>query len=453
MKIRCKKSINLIILALLISTFLSTNVFGSTIKDGPQPPATFSQSIVVMDEKTGQILYEKGGDILCMPASTTKVMTAILAIENLDLDSMVTVGPKPPYAEGSSMGFKEGEIVMVRDLLYALLLHSANDSAEILAEAVSGTTEEFAKLMSQKAAELGATNTTFVNPSGLTGEENNLTTAKDLAMITAAAARIPELLEISQTLSYKLPFTNLVTDTNRWATNKNSLMIKSSEYYYEPIILGKTGWTPAAGYAFTTVGEKDGQRIIVSILKSVNQGTYWKETKELMEWAFNNFTVYKLYEKDQNLKKVIAKNGDEIDLIADSDFYYTGVKNLSTQSPHLEFNESLAITGNYKAGEVIDKAKVILDGEDLGTINLVAKTDITIESEDQVPVNEPLSPDSNTTPVKKAASYAIGIFLLFTLIILSVRLINRSRQRKLRRRTMSAKRLEYYKNRDNLSAK
>ena len=230
-------------------------------------------------------------------------------------------------------------------------------------------------------------------------------------------------------------------------------MIKSSEYYYEPIILGKTGWTPAAGYAFTTVGEKDGQRIIVSILKSVNQGTYWKETKELMEWAFNNFTVYKLYEKDQNLKKVIAKNGDEIDLIADCDFYYTGVKNLSTQSPHLEFNETLAITGNFKAGEVIDKAKVILDGEDLGTINLVAKTDITIESEDQVPVNEPLSPDSNTTPVKKAASYAIGIFLLFTLIILSVRLINRSRQRKLRRRTMSAKRLEYYKNRDNLSAK
>lgn len=448
MKIRCKKSMKLVILALFISTFFSINVLGSTIADGPQPPTTYSQSIVVMDEKTGQILYEKGGDIQCMPASTTKVMTAILAFENLDLDSMVTVGPKPPYAEGSSMGFKEGEIVMVRDLLYALLLHSANDAAEILAEAVSGTSEEFAKLMNQKAAELGTTNTTFVNPSGLTGEENNLTTAKDLAIITAAAARIPELLEISQTLSYKLPFTNLVTDTNRWATNKNSLMIKSSDYYYEPVILGKTGWTPAAGYAFTTVGEKDGQRIVVSILKSVNQGTYWKETKELMEWAFNNFTVYKLYEKDQNLKKVIAKNGDEIDLIADKDFYYTGVKNLANQTPHLEFNDELAITGNFKAGEIIDTAKVILDGNDLGSINLVAKTDITLVDDDKTKVDNPSSPLANIAPVKKAASYAIGIFLLFTLIVLTVRFVNRRRQRKLRRRSMSAKRLEYYKNRD-----
>lgn len=448
MKIRCKKSIKSIILALLISTLFSTSVLGSTIADGPQPPATYSQSIVVMDEKTGQILYEKGGDIQCMPASTTKVMTAILAFENLDLDAMVTVGQKPPYAEGSSMGFKEGEIVMVRDLLYALLLHSANDAAEILAEAVSGTTEEFAKLMNQKALELGTTNTTFVNPSGLTGDENNLTTAKDLALITAAAARIPELLEISQTLSHKLPFTNLVTDTNRWATNKNSLMIKSSEYYYEPIILGKTGWTPAAGYAFTTVGEKDGQRIVISILKSVNQGTYWKETKELMEWAFNNFTVYKLYAKDQSLKKVIAKNGDEIDLVADMDFYYTGVKNLTTQSPHLEFNDELAITGNFKAGETVDTAKIILDGNDIGSINLVAKTDITLVDEDKTKQDDPSSPLANIAPVKKAASYAIGIFLLFTLIILSVRFFNRRRLRKLRRRNMSAKRLEYYKNRD-----
>jgi D-alanyl-D-alanine carboxypeptidase len=406
-----------------------------------------------MDEKTGQILYEKGGDIQCMPASTTKVLTAILAFEKLDLDSMVTVGAKPPYAEGSSMGFKEGEIVMVRDLLYALLLHSANDSAEILAEAISGSTEEFAKLMNQKAVELGTTNTTFVNPSGLTGEENNLTTAKDLAIITAAAAQIPELLEISQTLSYKLPLTNLVTDTNRWATNKNSLMIKSSEYYYEPIILGKTGWTSDAGYAFTSVAEKDGQRVIVSILKSINQGTYWKETKELMEWAFNNFTVYKLYEKDQNLKKVIAKNGDEIDLVADKDFYYTGVKNLTNNTPHLEFKEDLAITGNFKAGEIIDTAKVILDSNNIGLINLVAKTDITLVSDDKTAEDDPSAPITNVTPVKKAASYAIGIFLLFTLIILSVRFINRSKQRKLRKRSMSAKRLEYYKNRDNFNAK
>ena len=160
-------------LIVMIGIPVKGNVFNITV---PAPP-TESESIVVMDADTGVILYDKQGDASYMPASTTKVMTAILTMENLKLDQLITVGPKPPFAEGSSMGFKEGEIVSVENLLYCLLLQSANDSAEILAEAISGTKEDFAILMTNKAKEIGAVNTTFMNPSGLHVEgSNNYTT-------------------------------------------------------------------------------------------------------------------------------------------------------------------------------------------------------------------------------------------------------------------------------------
>lgn len=431
-----------------MSTLLSSTVSGSTVKGGPPPPTTYSESIVVMDADTGQILYEKNGDIQCMPASTTKVMTALLVIENLDLNKMIIVGKNPPFTEGASMGFKEGEVVMAKELLYALLLHSANDAAEIFAEEISGSTEEFAKLMNEKAKELGATNTSFINPSGLTGEESNLTTARDLALITAAAAQKPELLEISQTLSHMLPLTNLVTDVNRWATNKNKLMSQSSEFYYEPIILGKTGWTPDAGYSFTAIGEKDDQRIVVTMLKSVNQKVYWTETKELMEWAFNNFSVYKLYSEGQTLKKIITKNGDEVNLVADKDFYYAGEKSETTPVAYLEFSEALNLTGNVKAFEVIDTATVLVDGIEAGSINLVAEKDVILAAEKNVETMTETDKTESGTTVRNAASYVAGILFLIAGLMLIVRFVNKSRRQRMKRRKMSPKRMEYYKKRE-----
>ena len=150
-------------------------------------PNLYSEGVYLMDATTGKVLYEKNANVQYMPASTTKVMTAILALENCKLDEEVTIGENPPLADGSAIGLAQGETYTIEELLLGLLLESGNDCAEAIAEHISGSNEEFAKLMNEKAKELGATNTNFKNPSGLT-EEGHLTTAHDLALIMKYAS-------------------------------------------------------------------------------------------------------------------------------------------------------------------------------------------------------------------------------------------------------------------------
>jgi len=435
-----------IILTLALSASMTHMAAASTIDTEISPPATYSESIVVMDAETGVILYDKNGEEVYMPASTTKVMTAILALEMLELDQMVTVGAKPPYAEGASMGFKEGEEVMVIDLIYALMLHSANDAAEILAEAVSGTTEEFARLMTERAHKIGAVNTIFRNPSGLHVEgDNNYTTARDLALITAEAGKNEKLLEISRTRSHMLPLTNLVTDMNRWATNKNSLMRQSSEYYYEPVILGKTGWTPNAGYAHTAMADLNGRKVVVSILKGVNQSTYWTETRELMEWAFQNTSVHVLYKKGQEMKKILLPDGEEQALVAKEDFNYISADPDESPKPVLEFGDK-EITEGYVSGDTIDTVRVLLNEKEIGTIELVCENDI-VYTEAELEENAFLDETEGKGILKKLFSLVLGIVVIFGLLIFGFRTLHMSKRRK--RRRMSNKRLEYLKRIEN----
>ncbi len=426
-------------LIVMIGIPVKGNVFNITV---PAPP-TESESIVVMDADTGVILYDKQGDASYMPASTTKVMTAILTMENLKLDQLITVGPKPPFAEGSSMGFKEGEIISVENLLYCLLLQSANDSAEILAEAISGTKEDFAILMTNKAKEIGAVNTTFMNPSGLHVEgSNNYTTAKDLALITAYAGKFKKLLEIEQVRSYMLPLTNLVTDTNRWVANKNDLFKKDSECYYEPVIFAKTGWTPTAGNAHTALAEKDGKRVIVSILRGASQKTYWQETKNLMEWAFEHTYVMPLYAKGQEIKSITLPNGKETTLRAKDDFFYISSQKES-MNPFLSFDD-LIIEKDYKSGEVIHKATIMVDEKEIGTLDLVSDDDILFLVETGIlEKGEDLSQSSALDLSQNVLVVGISVSGLILVALFSIRAYNISKQKK--RRSLARQNLLYKK--------
>ncbi len=445
MKYIFKRMISTGVMALVMVTLLGIPVKGNAFDLQVQAPATYSESIVVMDADTGLVLYDKQGETSYMPASTTKVMTAVLAMENLKLDQMITVGAKPPFAEGSSMGFKEGEVVMVKDLIYSLLLQSANDAAEILAEAISGTTEKFATLMTNKAKEIGAENTIFMNPSGLHLEgANNFTTARDLALITAYASKYENIIEIGQVHSYMLPFTNLLTDTNRWVSNKNDLFKESSESYYGNITFAKTGWTPSAGYAHTALGEKNGKRIVVSILNGVNQKTYWQETKELMEWAFDYVDVYPLYSRGQEIKKVMLSNGNETTLVSRDNFYYVTT---STEKPLalLKFND-VTLDKDYKSGDIIDVAKVIIDDKEMGTLDLVCEDDIILlgNSSPLLPDNPGKAPISSK--VKTTLTMGFSVVGILVIMFLSVRMYNISRRKKRkflsRRRMLALKRKE-----------
>lgn len=391
-----------------------------------------------MDYDSGQVIQSKNMDMPLMPASTTKMMTALLVMENAELEELVTIGKNPPLAEGASMNFKETEQVYVRDLLYSLIIKSANDAAIALAEHISGSSESFANLMNQRAKELGAKNTNFLNPNGLT-KEGHVTTAYDLSLISREVAKHQYLIDIFHTASYKLPPTNLVPE--RWATTKNQLFMKSSPFYFDPTVVAKTGFTPEARYTYTAVAEKDGKRFIVSILKSPSQNTPYTETLALFNWAFENCNAIRLYAKDQLVEEVILKSGTRLPLLVEDDFYVVRTDGKSSVTPTLVYKTDSITEGSFQKGQVVSEADVMVDGAIVGKVNLISSKDIALVQSEAVK-GEPL--------LSRILSYIIPVlygFAILILLLLAVRAVNLSRRRKRRRVTVSSRKLHEYRNR------
>lgn len=255
----------------------------------PAVPEVSGESAVLMEADTGAVLYEKNSHKKLYPASITKIMTGLLAIENCNMDDVVTYSGQAlsslPY-DAAKLGLVSGEEMTVKDSLYALLLRSCNDVAVGLAYNVSGSEEEFARLMTKRAQELGATDTNFVNSSGLQ-DENHYTTAYDMALITKAAIANPVFTEISGTEKYVLPVTNRC-DLERTQINRHQMLVSTSGSYYSYAVAGKTGYTDEAGRTLVTVAKKDGKTLICVFMNTTDEEVY-NDTRNLFEWGFNYF--------------------------------------------------------------------------------------------------------------------------------------------------------------------
>ena len=274
----------------------------------------YSNCLLLMEKNTGDILYEKNAYEKMYPASTTKIMTAILVIENCYLNEFVTVSASsisavpPTY---SLSGLQAGEKLRVEDLLYILLIPSANDVANLLAEHTSGSIPAFAELMNKKAESLGLTGSHFTNPSGV-HDKDLYTTAHDLAILTRYAMDNKKFMDIVKTPTFTIPSTNLHPDEDRSFTNSNLLLIKSdSNYYYDYATGIKTGFTDPAGDCLVASAKKDGVEFISVCLKGsrLNNGLREKfiDCKSLFDFAFDNYTTFykNLQEGNQNLSEII----------------------------------------------------------------------------------------------------------------------------------------------------
>lgn len=242
-------------------------------------------SAVAVDAYTGRVLFSKKPDRKIYPASTTKVMTALLALEHLDPDQVVTVSRNCLVGE-SSIYLEEGEKITVRDLLYGLMLKSGNDAAVALAEAVAGSVSDFAQMMNERAEELGCVNSHFENPHGLPND-NHYTTAGDYAKVVMAAMQHEEFMTIIGTQKYTL-HTEKTDGTTREYTvsNTNKLLPNSGEEFaYEYMLGGKTGYTDAAQNAFVGISEKEGVRVVTVVFGSTQEYKWW-DTRKLANYAF-----------------------------------------------------------------------------------------------------------------------------------------------------------------------
>jgi D-alanyl-D-alanine carboxypeptidase (penicillin-binding protein 5/6) len=231
---------------------------------------------VVLDASTGRVLYAKNPGLRLMPASTTKLMTALIAVEKADLQDVVTVSRHAANVAPTRSGFREGDKVTVETLLYAALMKSANDAAVALAEAAAGSEEEFVQLMNRKALAIGATDTRFINANGLPGK-GQYTTAFDLAKIMRQAIKHPVLKSVLGTR-----VTELSTEAGKTVMVKNTNKLLWTD---EDLLGGKTGFTQAARHCFVCAGERREDTLIVALLGAPSRSALWKETEGLMDFG------------------------------------------------------------------------------------------------------------------------------------------------------------------------
>jgi D-alanyl-D-alanine carboxypeptidase (penicillin-binding protein 5/6) len=235
-----------------------------------------SRAAVVMDAVTGRVLYAKNPDLMLLPASTTKLMTALVVVERANLSSVTTVSAKAAATAPTKAGLKAGDKVTLENLLYAALMKSANDAAVALAEGVAGSEEAFVTLMNRKAISIGADDTHFVNANGLPAKGQHIT-AYDLSKIMREAIKYPILKEILGTR-----ITEVSTETGKTMFIKNTNRLLWSD---EELLGGKTGYTRKARHCFVCAGERENETIIVALLGAPSRDLLWKESEELMNFG------------------------------------------------------------------------------------------------------------------------------------------------------------------------
>ncbi len=261
-------------------------------------PKLQAQSAILMEASTGQVLFGKNADLPMPPASLTKIMTAILVLERCGLDEQVRASKRATRAKASSMHLQEGEQVRVRDLLYALMLRSANDAAVALAEHTAGSVEHFVQLMNEKARAIGATRTHFVNPHGL-HHPHHYSTARDLALIARYAMENPQFRAIVS--QRKVMISRSHNQQDLWMVSRARFL---DMYPWAEGI--KTGYTRQAGFCFAGAASRNGRRLITVVLNSPQRE---QDTIALMEYGFRYWQPIALGWAGQLIGKVAVKNG------------------------------------------------------------------------------------------------------------------------------------------------
>ena len=335
-----------IILVLVLNMVFSKQGFGEETKELMESELS-AKSAVLIDGKTGRVLFGKNYNNKMAMASTTKIMTCIVALENASPDEVVEISKRAASMPKVHMNAIKGEKYKIGDLLYAMMLESYNDVAVAVAEGVAGSVEEFAKLMNKKAGEIGAVNTNFVTPNGLDAK-GHFSTAYDMALIGAYAIKNQQFLKITNTKSYS--FYDCSNKRHIVVNNKDAFLNMSSD-----VIGIKTGFTGDAGYCFVGAVKSNNRVYVSCVLASgwpPNKTYKWRDTTKLMDYGKNNFDTKKIL-KNRISFPVNIENGTKKQIIAVAIGPYKAlVSKNDTVEAKTEFNYELPIKSGEKIGEV-----------------------------------------------------------------------------------------------------
>lgn len=331
-----------------------------------EPAELYALSAVLMDGESGRVLYEKDGERPLANASTTKVLTCIVALENSSGDDYVQVSQNAASQPEVKLGLQKGEQYYLEDLLYSLMLKSHNDTAVAIAEHCGGNVEGFARMLNRKAKQIGCKDTYFITPNGLDAEDENgkhHTTAKDLALIMRYAVKNETFLHIAQTRDY----------TFSEITGKRTFSVHNANAFLDMrdgVLAGKTGYTSQAGYCYVCAWEKEGKTFIVSLLGCgwPNHKTYkWSDTEKLLDFGDYNYE-YETYWKEPQTGKILVTDGVEDGQDIGTKIYLRGKCSVTAYDREKEVLLKKGETVTCKI-EIPQKVSApVLKGEKLGRI-------------------------------------------------------------------------------------
>ncbi len=427
----------------------------------PEGPSIDTPSAIVMEINSGTILYEKNSDEVNYPASITKIMTTMLALENCELNEVVTFSKdaiKNTPRDSSHIWRDVGEEMTVEECLYAVMLESANECAYAIAEHVGkklgGDYQTFIDLMNTRAKELGCTNTHFTNSNGLP-DNDHWTSAHDMALISAEAYKNETFRIITSTKKYQIQPTNKHDDITYLANHHRLLhRYKDSNEVYEYCTGGKTGYTSKAKYTLVSYAEKDGLSLVCVVMRTTSSAE-WDESRELFDYCFQNFKAFNIAENESAVldsdvnKGVMNSFGSYITLDSRAYIVLPAVAAFADADCKL-----IDVPGS---GKIIAQMKYTYANRDVGSVNIVVsgvKVEENYFDKEELPPEEP---QKNVVQIKPM--YIIGIvltiFIVITLIIFCKRLYDNyyviihnmevKRQRKERFRPISKKKRRWRK--------
>lgn len=358
-----KRIIHIFIVMLVLLTFNSQVWAGE--------PQIIGETAVLLDAKSGAVLYGKEEHKKMYPASTTKVLTALLALEHSGLTDQVTIGPNPIKAGGTSIWLQDGEQLTMQELIYALMLNSANDAGVAIAEHIAGSADKFAELSNERLRKIGAKNTHFTNPHGMPDKEH-YSTAYDLALIGREALKNEDLRKIMTTINHEIPRAD--PEAQRHLFNHNKLLW-SKTYGYKGATGLKTGYTVEAGQCIIASAERDGMELIAVVLRSEGFNI-WTDAVKLLDYGFNNFTNRQLVQGGTVMADVPVKYGNgSVKLLTKNDFYYSLPKE-GQFDLHVTTEPAEDVRAPITKGQVLG-AVVIRNGEEVvGEVPLVAQEEV-----------------------------------------------------------------------------
>lgn len=342
-------------------------------------PNISSEALILIDMKTGDVLFEKDKSKKMYPASTTKIMTGIIALEKGNLSDSVTASRsaiEPITSKHSHMGIKVGETLTLEQLMYGMLVYSANDAANVIAEHIAGSLDEFSKMMNEKAAELGMTNTHYNNAHGYHDDEH-YTTAEDLAIVARYAMQNEKFREIVSTVMYRIPANEYYTEERVLSTTNHLISrYRNRNYFYKYAIGIKTGYTDESGSCLVAAAVKDKMELLSVVLKAENS---FEATSSLYEYTFENYKYCSISAPGEIVSDspvYEARGGVRVALTPKTQIEKLMSVDVDTKeiTPEIKLNEK--IKAPIKKGDVMGSVTYSYQGKTLGTVELIAENDV-----------------------------------------------------------------------------